>query len=518
MSNKSTIVCPSCHSKISIEEALYAQLESKFDADTQEQRLKYKKAVTDLKLKEESFKKQEEHFDDTLQDALQLQLKAKEQALRESLTKEITQSQSQAQLLLQEELDTKSKQLQEFNKTKAELESVKREKNEQASAIKASLEEKASKNLDEALAKANKDAREQRVKLQEEFNKNLSQKLESEKVLMKRTIEDSLRVENNKEIQKMQTLLETKSEEVKELESSKAEIAKLKMEKSESEAKVKSELQIEFYETLSQEKQKAIEEVTSQNDLKLKEKDEQLAQIKRKLEDTQRQVSQGSMQIQGEVQEHAIEDWLRTQFKFDTIDEIGKGAYGADCIETVNTRELQNCGKICYESKNTKEWSNNWIPKLKQDMLRANADIGVLVTQAMPKDIDRMGFIEGIWVCNLDEFKGSCALLRNSLIELKRNSQFQENKTDKMSILYSYLSSNEFNMQMTSIVDGFTLMQTELDKQKKSNMASWKRQQRHIDSVLINTTEMYGSIKGIAGKAIANVQALELEYDDTEEV
>jgi len=150
-------------------------------------------------------------------------------------------------------------------------------------------------------------------------------------------------------------------------------------------------------------------------------------------------------------------------------------------------------------------------------MLRANADIGVLVTQAMPKDMDRMGLIDGIWVCGFEDFKGSSSLLRNSLIELKRNSQLQENKTDKMSILYDYLSSKEFGMQMTAIVDGFTEMQRELDKQKKSSMASWKRQQKHIDSVLINTTEMYGSIKGIAGNAISNVKALELEFIDEEE-
>ena len=203
---------------------------------------------------------------------------------------------------------------------------------------------------------------------------------------------------------------------------------------------------------------------------------------------------------------------MASQFAFDTIEEIGKGAFGADCIQTINTRELQNCGKICFESKNAKTWSNDWIPKFKQDILKENADIGVLVTQVMPKNMERMGFIDGIWVCSLSEFKGSASLLRESLIKVRQATQHQENRTDKMHILYNYLTGNEFNMQLHSIVNGFMQMQEELDKEKRSLMASWKRQQKNIDMVLANTTEMYGSIKGIAGSAIGNVQALELDY------
>jgi len=159
---------------------------------------------------------------------------------------------------------------------------------------------------------------------------------------------------------------------------------------------------------------------------------------------------------------------------------------------------------------------NDWITKLKQDMLRINADIGVLVTQAMPAGMKSMGFVDGIWVCSLSEFKGSTFLLRESLIMVQKSISTQENRTDKMSLLYGYLTSNEFSMQLKSIVDGFMLIQEELDKQKRSTMSSWKRQQKYIDTVIANTTDMYGSIKGIAGNAIENVKALELEYDEEE--
>jgi hypothetical protein len=224
------------------------------------------------------------------------------------------------------------------------------------------------------------------------------------------------------------------------------------------------------------------------------------------------------MQIQGEAQELTIEEWLASQFVFDTIEEVKKGAFGADCVQVVNTRELQNCGKICYESKNAKTWSSEWIVKLKQDMLKVGADIGVLVTQVMPKEMNRMGFVDGIWVCSLEEFKGSVSLLRESLIRIHKSITKEENRSDKMSLLYNYLSSNEFSMQLSTIVEGFISMQNELEKEKRSLMASWKRRQKLIDGVLANTTEMYGALQGIAGSAIAHIDALELPYDEVEDV
>jgi len=223
------------------------------------------------------------------------------------------------------------------------------------------------------------------------------------------------------------------------------------------------------------------------------------------------------MQIQGEVQERSIEEYLLSKFKYDTVEEISKGAFGADCIQTINTLDFQNCAKICYESKNTKSFGKDWIAKLKHDMVEAGADVGVLVTSVYPKDMDRMGFMDGIWICSYDEFKGSVALIREGLIGIYKATLSQENRADKMSLLYSYFTSSEFSMQLNAIVDGFIQMQEELNKQKRSVMASWKRQQKQIDTVLLNTTSMYGSIKGIAGNAIEHVAALELEYMEENE-
>lgn len=353
---------------------------------------------------------------------------------------------------------------------------------------------------------------------QEHFQDKLRDAVYAQLQLEKEKLRDSLKQEVQLEqagaIELLRKELETKSKEVIELHHAKAQIEALKRSNEEIVAKAKANAQIELTQQLQDQKEKIRKSLDLEYELKLKEKEKQLQDQKRLTDEMKRKMEQGSMQLQGEVQELAIEEWLSNQFPFDSINEIKKGAYGADCIQIVHTRELQNCGKICYESKNTKAWSDNWIDKFKQDILTAKADIGVLVTSVYPAGMERMGFVSGIWVCSLEEFKGSAALLRQSLINTHKVTQRNENKGDKMTLLYNYLTSNEFNMQLQSIVDGFITMQDELEREKRSITASWKRRQKLIDSVLLNTTDMYGSLQGIAGNALPHVAALEFHDND----
>ncbi len=356
----------------------------------------------------------------------------------------------------------------------------------------------------------------QKESFNEELEKATAQQLKLEKQKLHVNLKKKLEEEQAESVALLKKELDEKSTQVKELNRSKAEIEKLKREKDEITSKVKAEAEVALTQRLKLETEKIQKATDETNELKFKQQTEQMEQLKRQLQDAQRKAEQGSMQIQGEALELAIEEWLASQFVFDSIEEIKKGAHGADCVQVVHTREIQNCGKICYESKNAKTWSSDWVVKLKHDMLKVGADIGVLVTQVMPKDMDRMGFVDGIWVCSLEEFKGSASLLRESLIRVHKSIQKEENKSDKMSLLYNYLSSNEFSMQLGTIVDGFMTMQTELEKEKRSLMASWKRRQKLIDGVLTNTTEMYGALQGIAGSAIGHIEALELPYEDVE--
>jgi len=356
---------------------------------------------------------------------------------------------------------------------------------------------------------------EQKAKYEKDLAKATEQKVEEQLRLEKQKLQAELRAkitaEREDEMKLMSEELQKKSEQVKELHTSRAEVEKLKREKEELGAKAKVEAELELNKRLAEEKLKLSKALDEEIALKLKAKDEQIEQMKRDIDSAKRKSEQGSMQVQGESLETIIESWLATQFPFDSVEEVKKGAFGADCIQTIHTRELQNCGVICYESKNTKAWSDGWITKLKQDMLKVNADLGVLVTSVYPNDMDRMGFVDGIWICSLDEFKGSVSLLRESLIRVHKTVQREDNKSDKMSLLYNYLTGNEFSMQLNAIVEGFMTMQTELDKERRSLMASWKRRQKLIDGVLQNTTEMYGSLQGIAGSAVlGHIEALEL--------
>ena len=356
---------------------------------------------------------------------------------------------------------------------------------------------------------------EQQAKYKRDLKKateiKLEEQLHLEKQKLKAQIRAKIVAEREDEMKLLSDELQKKSEQVKELNVSKAQIVKLQMEKEELSSKAKADAEIELAKRLTEEKDKLRKLLDEEIALKIRAKDEQIEQMRRDIESAKRKAEQGSMQIQGEALELSIETWLTSQFPFDTVDEVKKGAFGADCIHTIHTRTLQNCGIICYESKNTKAWSDSWIVKLKQDMLKVDADLGVLVTAVYPNNMNRMGFVDGIWVCNLDEFKGSVSLLRESLIRVHQTIKREENRGDKMALLYHYLTGNEFQLQLQSIVDGFMRMQNELDKERRSLMASWKRRQKLIDAVLQNTTEMYGSLQGIAGTGvIGQIKSLEL--------
>lgn len=323
--------------------------------------------------------------------------------------------------------------------------------------------------------------------------------------------------EQSEQFKALQTELNEKSEQIKELNRTKAEIEKLKREKGELKEAIEAEAQKKLNEALLAEREKIKKTEEDRNELRFKELQKQLEDQKKLTEEMKRKQEQGSMQMQGEVQELAIEEWLATQFPLDTIEEIKKGVRGGDCLQFVNTRSHQNCGTIYYESKRTKDFQPSWIEKFKSDIRDKGANIGVLVTEVMPSDMDRMGLKDGIWICNYDEFKGLCAVLRESIVQVSTAISSQENKGDKMNMIYNYLTSNTFRMQIEAIVEGFTQMKSDLESEKRSMQRIWKQRDKQIEKVVTNTIDMYGSIKGIAGNAIQSVKALELPGDDNED-
>jgi hypothetical protein len=373
----------------------------------------------------------------------------------------------------------------------------------------AQAKELAAKNDELAKAKA-----EFEVKKKQE-NELFAERLEKEKkaaeIEITVKLKTKLEEENKDRLLGMEKELSEKSEKLRELSKMEGEIAKLQREKLEMKDAIEAEAQKQLNATLTVEREKIRKQEDDKNELKFAALQKQLEDQKKLTEEMKRKQEQGSMQLQGEVMELAIEEWLASQFPLDTIDEIKKGANGADCMQIVNSRELQNCGTIYYESKRTKAFQPAWIEKFKNDIRSKKANLGVLVTEVMPIGMERMGFKDGIWICTFEEFKGLSAVLRQSLIQVSQAVQSQENKGDKMEMLYDFLTSNEFRLQMEGITEGFTQMQSDLSSEKRAMQRIWSQREKQIDKVINNTVHMYGSIRGIAGNAVQTVKALELE-------
>jgi hypothetical protein len=372
-------------------------------------------------------------------------------------------------------------------------------------------ERKIFEDKEKALQDAKLDFEAKKRQENELFQERLQQQLKEERKLLENKLKAQVLEENATAFESLQKELNEKTTQVKELNLTKAEVEKLKREKEELKSVAEADAQKKMSEILALEREKIKKSEEDRNELRIKELMLQLEKQKELTDEMRRKQEQGSMQLQGEVQELAIEEWLMSNFPLDTIDEIKKGARGGDCIQIVNTQTRQNCGKIYYESKRTKDFQPVWIEKFKADMREKGADIGVLVTEAMPSQLDRVGSIDGVWICTFDEFKGLSGVLRSSIIQLSMAVASQENRGDKMHMLYDYLTSNTFRMQVEAIVEGFSSMKNALESEKRSMQRIWKEREKQIDKVITNTIDMHASIRGIAGSAIQAVKALELD-------
>jgi hypothetical protein len=385
--------------------------------------------------------------------------------------------------------------------------------------IRLEFQEKSKKDADElsaVKAQLDKEKAEFEAKKKHE-NELFIERLEKETKAAEKEITSKLKAkleeESKDRVAEMEKELAEKSAKLRDLSKMEGEIAKLQREKLEMKDAIEAAAQKQLNETLTVEREKIRKQEDDKNELKFAALQKQLEDQKKHTEEMQRKLEQGSMQLQGEVMELAIEEWLASQFPLDTIDEIKKGANGADCLQIVNTRELQNCGSIYYESKRTKAFQPAWIEKFKNDIRVKKANLGVLVTEVLPNGMDRMGMKDGIWICTFEEFKGLSAVLRQTLIQVSQAVQSQENKGDKMAMLYDFLTSNEFHLQMEGIVEGFTQMQTDLNSEKRSMQRIWSQREKQIDKVIANAINMYGSIRGIAGNAVQTIKALELDNE-----
>jgi len=250
-----------------------------------------------------------------------------------------------------------------------------------------------------------------------------------------------------------------------------------------------------------------------EHQLKVKELEKQIEDQRKLAEEMRRKAEQGSMQMQGEVQELLLEELLKSSFPFDLISEVGKGVRGADCIQTVRNNIGQEAGKIIYESKRTTAFAAEWIEKLKADMRSQGADIAIIVTQTFPKDMDRFGEKDGVYICSFQEVRSVALLLRNAILKVHDVRKSQVNKGDKMTLLYDYLIGNEFGEQWKAIGEGFRQMRQSIQKERDAMEKLWKSREKQLEKVLLNAMHIKGSIEGIAGSDSINLDLL--QDDDT---
>lgn len=279
------------------------------------------------------------------------------------------------------------------------------------------------------------------------------------------------------------------------------------------------ELELQLQKMLIDERTRLTEQVRKEEDersrlkdqevqMKMKELEKQLEDQRKLAEEMRRKAEQGSMQLQGEVQELALEELLRFAFPFDLVEEVGKGIRGADCVLKVRNQFGQECGKILFESKRTKDFGSDWIEKLKTDARSLNAEVAVIVTQAMPKDMECFGEKDGVWICTFSEAKAMVSVLRDLVIKVYNAAKSHDNKGDKMTLLYNYLISHEFSNQWQAIREGFMSMKISIQKERDQMEKLWKAREKQLEKVLLNAAHIQGSIEGIAGMETINLNLL----------
>ncbi|MBD0285927.1 MAG: DUF2130 domain-containing protein [Flavisolibacter sp.] len=404
--------------------------------------------------------------------------------------------------------------------------------------LSADVEQKLKQQYDKQLQQTLSKLESEKKKLEEEQrifeekrrkeNELFQQKLQQEKQKLEAELQQQLRRSIAADYENQMRLLKQNAEEneeklkaarQKELEFLKKE-QELKNKEQELEIVVQKKLLQErthLTELIRREEAQRVSVKEEEYQFKMKELQMQLEEQRRLVEEMKRKADQGSMQLQGEVQEKLLEEMLRDYFPFDTVSEVGKGVEGADCILTVRNHLGVECGKIIFESKRTKTFNSAWIDKLKVDMRNQKMDVAVIVTQVYPKDFKCFGERDGVWICSFHEVIALTTALRHTIIRIAETKKGEENKGEKMQLLYSYLTGNEFRQQIEAIVESFLSLKNSITKERVQMEKIWKEREKQLERVLLSTSGLYGSIKGIAGASIGNIPLLEDGLAEEEE-
>jgi len=311
------------------------------------------------------------------------------------------------------------------------------------------------------------------------------------------------------ELAELQEVLKARDEKLAEAQKAQAELIKKQRELDDAKRELELTVEKRVQDGLTEIRSQARKEAEEAQKLKVMEKEQTIAAMQKQIEDLKRRAEQGSQQLQGEVQELELEALLRAKFPFDTVEPVPKGEFGGDVLQRVVSQGGQPCGSMLWEFKRTKNWSDGWLAKLRDDQRAARAEVAILVSQALPKGVETFEIVEGVWVTHPRAALPVATILRHTLLQVNMARQVSEGQQTKTEMVYQYLTGPRFRQRVEAIVEAFSSMQEDLDKERKAIMKQWAKREEQIERVMGATVGMYGDLQGIAGKSLQEIESLE---------
>lgn len=314
----------------------------------------------------------------------------------------------------------------------------------------------------------------------------------------------------SRELAELNEVLKIRDAKLAEAQQAQAELIKKQRELDDAKRELELTVEKRVQDNLSQVRDQAKREAEEGLKLRVLEKDQTIAAMQQKIEELKQKAEQGSQQLQGEVQELELENLLRAKFPFDSIEPVAKGEFGGDVLQRVSGPSGTPAGSILWESKRTKNWSDGWLVKLREDQRAAKAELAVIVSQALPKDVETFDVIDGVWVTGPRAALPVATILRHTLLEIGLARLAAEGQHGKTEMVYQYLTGPRFRQRVEAIVEAFSTMQEDLDKERKAILKQWAKREAQIERVMNATVGMYGDLQGIAGKSLQEIEGLEM--------
>ena len=354
------------------------------------------------------------------------------------------------------------------------------------------------------------------VKVEDQLIKERTRIIDEETKKAKKAVSSDL-AQKEKDLAELQAVIENNQEKLAEAQSAQANIIKKERELDDARREIELTVEKGIRDKLIETRERAKREAEESLKLNIAEKDQTISSMQSKIEDLMKKADQGSQQLQGEVQELELEENLRREFSLAVIEPVPKGEFGGDVLQRVVSASGQPCGMILWESKRTKNWSDGWLPKLREDQRAATADIAVIVSQSLPKGLDTFQTIDGVCVTHPRLVLPVATLLRQSLIEVAQSRQAIQGQQAKTEMVYDYLTSPRFRQRIEAIVEAFSTMQADLERERKVITKQWAKRAEQINRVMKSTVGMYGDLQGIAGKSLQEIESLEMQLLEVDE-